>query len=287
MAPSPIAIITDSTNDLPAELIAQYQITVVPLTIVWGNNQYLDGVDLKKDAFYANFADNPSLPSTLPPRSQSFMEAFVSATARGASKFVVMTISSALSGTFENARTAAYGYKYPVTVIDSKSTSMGMGFQLLAMARAAEAGGGIPEVIQAATRVRDRIQMRLSLDTLDYVVKGGKVSGIAGRIGNILRLKPQLKFSTESGSADPGDISTSREKALDALFNSISKQLDKSKPTHMSIRHSLAEVEAQLLAERVTKELNPVELSVGLMSPVLGIHAGPNAIALSGYSETW
>lgn len=287
MALSPVAIITDSTNDLPDDLIAQYQITVVPLTIVWDKNQYLDGVDLKKDVFYANFADNPSLPSTLPPRSQSFLDAFVSATARGASKLVVLTISSALSGTFESARTAAYGYKYPVTVIDSKSTSMGLGFQLLAMARAAEAGGGVPEVVQAAARVRDRIQMRLSLDTLDYVVKGGKISGIAGRIGSILRLKPQLKFSTETGSADPGDISTSREKALDAMFNSINKQLDKSKPTHMSIRHSIAEAEAQQLAERVKQELNPVELSMGLMSPVLGIHAGPNAISLTGYSETW
>jgi fatty acid-binding protein DegV len=129
--------------------------------------------------------------------------------------------------------------------------------------------------------------MRVSLDTLDYVVKGGKVSGIAGRIGNILRLKPQLKFNTESGSADPGDISSSRDKALDALFKSISKPLDRSKPTHMAIRHNLADAEARQLADRVNQELNPVEMSVGILSPVLGIHAGPNAISLTGYSETW
>jgi DegV family protein with EDD domain len=287
MAISPIAIITDSTNDLPDELILQHQITVVPLTIVWDNNQYLDGVDLKRDVFYANFGKDSSLPSTLPPKAQSFLEAFTAVTSKGASKIVVITMSSAMSGTYESARTAALGFKSPVTVLDSRSTSMGLGFQALAMARTAEAGGGIPDVIQAAARVRECIQMRVSLDTLDYVVKGGKISGIAGRIGSILKLKPQLRFNTETGSADPGDISTSREKALDALLNSTKKHLENSKPIHMAIRHNLVDVEAQQLADRIRQEINPVELSVGVMSPVLGIHAGPKAISLTGYSEAW
>jgi DegV family protein with EDD domain len=287
MSISPIAIITDSTNDLPDELIAEHQITVVPLTIVWDNNQYLDGVDLKREQFYSQLSTSSTSPSTLPPRAQSYMDAFNSVTSRGASKIVVITMSSALGGSYESARAAAMGYKSPVTVLDSRSTSMGLGFQVLEMARAAQAGGGIPDVIQAASRIRDVIQMRVALDTLDYVVRGGKVSGIAKRIGNLLKLKPQLKFNTDTGSADPGDLTTSREKALDALFNSFCKSLDKSKPTHVAVRYNLADSEALQLAERVKQELNPVELSVGIMSPILGTHAGPYAMSLSGYSETW
>lgn len=287
MAVSTIALVTDSTNDLPAELIAEHQISVVPLTIVWDKNQYLDGVDLKREDFYAKFAYDPGLPSTLPPRSQSFLDAYNMAASRGASRIIAITMTSAMSGTFESAQQAAQRFKVPVTVVDSRSTSMSMGFQLLAMARAAEAGAGVPEITQAAARVREVVQMRVALDTLDYLIKGGRVTGIAKRIGNILKLKPQLRFNTTTGNVDPGDITTSREKAIEALFNSFCKSMDKSKPIHLAVRHNLADEEAQALAERVIQELKPVEVSVGIMSPVLGTHAGPHALSLCGYAESW
>jgi DegV family protein with EDD domain len=194
-------------------------------------------------------------------------------------------MSSAMSGTFANARAAAMGYKLPITVIDSKATSMGLGYQLLAMAKAAEANGSISEIAQAAAGVREKLQFRVALNTLNYLIKGGRVSGVAKRLGHMLKLKPQLKFNLETGNVDPGDLTTSREKAIEALYNSVTKKIDKTKPVHMAVMHNLADEEAQQLAERVKKDLNPVDLSISVISPILGTHAGPGALALCGYTE--
>lgn len=285
MAISPIVLITDSTNDLPAALLEENQIKVVPLTIVWNGKSYLDGVDLQREEFYAKFATDPGQPSTMPPTPQSFIDAFISAASRGATKIVVLTMSGAMSGTFANARAAAMGYKLPITVIDSKCTSMGMGFQLLEMAKVASVNGTIAEMAQAAARVRETLQFRVALNTLDYLIKGGRVGGVAKRLGHMLKLKPQLKFNLETGNVDPGDLTTSREKAIEALFTSVTKKLDHTKPMHVAVMHNLAEDEAQQLAERVKEELNPVDLTISVISPILGTHSGPGALGLCGYTD--
>ena len=285
MPNSPTVLITDSTNDLPAEMLEVHHIGVVPLTIVWNKNQYLDGVDLKKADFYAKFATDSGQPSTLPPTPQNFIDAYNAAASRGATKIVVMTMSSAMSGTFENARTAAMGYKLPITVVDSKSTSMGMGFQLLAMAKIAEADGSIAEMVQAAARVRESMEFRVTLDTLDYMIKGGRVTGMAKRLGNILKLKPQLRFNLDSGAVDPGDITASRPKAIEALYNSFTKKFRNSKKLHVAVVHNLSEDEAQQLVDRISKEFDIAEISIRMISPVLGTHSGPKALGLCGYAE--
>jgi len=278
-------LITDSTNDLPAELLEEHQIGVVPLTIVWNNNQYLDGVDLKRADFYSKFATDPGQPSTLPPRSQCFIDAYNAAASKGATKIVVMTMSSAMSGTYENARTAALGYKLPITVVDSKSTSMGMGFQLLAMAKVAEAGGSIAEMVQSAARVRKSMEFRVALDTLDYMIKGGRVTGMAKRLGHMFKIKPQIRFNLETGAADPGDITATRSKAVDSLYNTFTKKFGKSKSVHVAVMHNLADEEALQMSDRIKVALNPLDISISIISPVLGTHAGPRALGLCAYSE--
>jgi len=283
---SPTVLITDSTNDLPPELLEEHQIGVVPLTIVWNNNQYLDGVDLKRADFYSKFATDPGQPSTLPPRSQSFIDAYNAAASKGATKIVVMTMSSAMSGTYENARTAALGYKLPITVVDSKSTSMGMGFQLLAMSKVAEAGGSIAEMVQAAARVRETMEFRVALDTLDYMIKGGRVTGMAKRLGHMFKIKPQIRFNLETGAADPGDITATRSRAIESLFNTFAKKFGKSKAVHVSVMHNLSDEEAQAMADRIKAEFNPMDISISIISPVLGTHSGPRALGLCVYSES-
>lgn len=282
---SPTVLITDSTNDLPAKLLEEHQIGVVPLTIVWNNNQYLDGVDLQRADFYSKFATDPGQPSTLPPRAQSFVDAYNAAASRGATKIVVMTMSSAMSGTYENARAAAVGYKLPITVVDSKCTSLGMGFQLLAMAKVAETGGSIAEMVQAAARVRETMEFRVALDTLDYMIKGGRVTGMAKRLGHMFKIKPQIRFNLETGAADPGDITATRSKAVDSLYNTFTRKFAKSKSLHVAVVHNLAEEEAQVMSDRIKAALNPLDISISVISPVLGTHAGPRALGLCAYSE--
>src|SRR5512140_94505 len=136
-----IALVTDSTCDIPAAWIAQYEITIVPLTIIFGTQQYLDGVDLKAQEFYERLVQDSSVhPTTSQPAPRAFLEAFERLAAGGAEQILAITISSGMSGTIESARQAAREAKVPVHVLDGRSNSMGLGWQVIAAARAREQG---------------------------------------------------------------------------------------------------------------------------------------------------
>src|SRR5512133_2666722 len=134
-----VALVTDSTCDIPTAWINQYDIAVVPLTIIFGDEQYRDGVDLSAEAFYARLAKERNHPSTSQPAPKAFLEAYNRAAACGSEEILVITISGAMSGTIESARRAGQEASIPVQVLDSKNNSMGLGWQVIAAARAREA----------------------------------------------------------------------------------------------------------------------------------------------------
>lgn len=280
-----VAIITDSTNDLPAELREKYHIGVVPLTIIWGEKQYLDGVDISPQEFYEQLGVTPHHPTTSQPTPQDFTRAYERAVADGADEILVITISSAMSGTYESAKAGAQGFRVPVKVQDSKSNSMSLGWQVLAAARAREDGADLAGMAEAADEVRNRLHYHIVLDTLEYLVKGGRIAGAAKFIGNVLNIKPQIRVNHQSGSVEAGDISRTRARALETLYTSFFKKVDASKPLRVAVLHNAAYEDARGLADKIMKEFKPVELIVGIVSPVLGAHTGPRAVALCGYSE--
>ena len=280
-----VAIITDSTNDLPADLRDKYRIRIVPLTIVWGDKQYLDGIEITPEEFYERLGKIPFHPTTSQPTPQDFTDVYEEALNAGADEILVITISGAMSGTIESARAAAEGFRAPVKVLDSKSNSMSLGWQLLAAARVREAGGSLEEMAKAAEAVRGRLHYHIVLDTLEYLVKGGRIAGAAKFIGNVLNIKPQIRVNHESGTVEAGDVSRTRARALETLYSSFLKKVDASKPLRIAVLHNAAYDDAKALADRITAELEPVELIIGIVSPVLGAHTGPRAVALCGYSE--
>jgi DegV family protein with EDD domain len=278
-------IITDSTNDLPDELIKQYGIVVVPLTINWDGKSYLDGVDLSPIDFYNRLESSTSTPTTSQPAPGDFLKAYEAAKQAGAEQIIVITISSAMSGTFESARTAAKNIDIPVHLIDSKSNSMSLGWQLLACARVNEKGGDLSDMLAAVEKVRSQLHYHIVLDTLAYLFKGGRIAGAAKLVNGVLKIKPQIRVNHNSGTVEPGDISRTRTKALESLYSSFFKKVDITKSLRVAVLHNNALEEANALAEKIRLEFNPVELIVGIVSPVLGVHTGPRAIALCGYSE--
>jgi DegV family protein with EDD domain len=280
-----IAIITDSTNNLPAEFISQYQIKVVPLTIVIGSQSYLDGVDIHPKEFYQRLIVEKNHPTTSQPAPGDFLAAYQNAKDEGAEQIVVITISSAMSGTMESARMAAKNIDIPVTIIDSKSNTMGLGWQVLACARARETGASVNEMVTIVDNVRENLHLHVLLDTLEFLFKGGRIAGAAKLVNNVLKIKPQIRVNHVTGSVEAVDISRTRAKAIESLYSTFIKKLDLTKPLRIAILHNDALDDAKALAEKVVAELKPIELIIELTSPVLGVHTGPNAIALSGYSE--
>ncbi|MHC1740460.1 MAG: DegV family protein [Anaerolineaceae bacterium] len=281
-----IAIVTDSTNDLPVEFREKYQIYVVPLSIVWGENIYLDGVELKAEDFYARLSSDSEIPTTSQPTPKEFLDKYQQAFQDGAEEIVAITISSAMSGTIGSARTAAQGFKIAVQVFDSKANSMGLGWQVLAAARARELGGDSKQMIDAANQVRMNLHYHIILEGIDYLVRGGRIAGAARYIGGLLHLKPQIRVNHESGSVEAGGISRTRTQAIEGLYSSFFKQVDTSKPLHIAVLHNAAVEEAELLAQRVKQEFAPKELIISIVSPVLGVHTGPKALAICGYAES-
>jgi DegV family protein with EDD domain len=285
MAEKKIAIITDSTNDLPADWIKLYDIKVVPLMIVWDGKQYLDGVDIKAEEFYKRLETDPGHPTTSQPAPGDFLKAYQSAKKAGAEEIIVITISSAMSGTYESALSAAKNIDIRVNVIDSKSNSMSLGWQVLACARARENGADVAGMIRAVEEVRAKLHYYVVLDTLEYLFKGGRIAGAAKLLNSVLKIKPQIRVNHNTGTVEPGDISRTRLKAIEGLYTSFFKKLDVSKPLHIAVLHNDAIEEANKMAEKIRSEFHPGELIIGIVSPVLGVHTGPQAIALCGYNE--
>jgi DegV family protein with EDD domain len=173
----------------------------------------------------------------------------------------------------------------PVHVVDSKSNSMSLGWQILAAARAREAGGDAAAMIAAADAARKTMVYIITLDTLEYLRKGGRIGGASAFIGTLLNFKPQIMVNHETGMVEAGRRTRTRQKALQALYNDFFAQLDTSKPMRIAVLHNAALPEAETLAARVQVEFAPRELVISIVSPILGVHTGPRAVALCGYTE--
>jgi DegV family protein with EDD domain len=283
--PQRIALVTDSTCDIPAGWIEQYEIGVVPLTIIFDSQAYLDGVEMPAAEFYQRLCEGNHHPTTSQPSPAAFFKAYRQAAEHGAEQILVITISSAMSGTIESARRAAQEFNLPVTIQDGKNNSMGLGWQLIAAARARENGGGLEAMQAAARRVQEDIVYYVSLDTIEYLSRGGRISEAARFINSILHIKPLIYVRPDTGTVGASFPSRSRKSAMEDLYKEFFKHINPARPLHITVLHNAALPEAQALAERVQHDYSPQELFISIVSPVLGVHTGPRAIALCGYNE--
>lgn len=284
MVSNRIALITDSTCDIPMEWREKYDITVVPLTIIMGDRQYLDGVDLTAERFYELLPQTTRLPTTSQPAPREFLDAYKAAAEKGYQEAVVITISSAMSGTILSANQAAADSPIPVHVVDGKNNSMGLGWQVIAAARAREAGGDLEAMLKSAEQARVNMVYCITLDTLEYLAKGGRIGGATKFIGTILNIKPMINVNPHTGVVSAGSPSRSRARGIENLFKEFFNKIDTRFSMHITVLHNSALEDAQALAERVKREFSPEELFISITSPVLGIHTGPKALALVGYS---
>jgi DegV family protein with EDD domain len=250
-----------------------------------GGRQYLDGVDLKPEDFYARLPQEKIHPTTSQPTPRDFLDAYRRAAEQGAEQILTITISSAMSGTIQSARQAAQESPVPVQVLDGKTNSMGLGWQVIAAARAREAGCGLEEMAAVAERVQKRMSYYIALDTIEYLSKGGRISEAARFLDSILKIKPLIYVRPEAGTVGASIPGRSRKTVIDGMYREFFSHVHPENPLHITVLHNAAYEEAQALAERVQAEYAPKEMFISIVSPVLGVHTGPRAIALCGYSE--
>ncbi len=278
-----IAIITDSTANLPVESIKRYNIQTIPLKIQWGNETFLDGVDMTPDEFYTRLSHNKTLPTTSQPSSQDFLRAFEKL-ADQCDGIVATLISSGISGTVASAQAAARQFnRVPVEIIDTHITSMGQVLIILAAGRAAEQGKSLQEVRRAAEEVAQQMRAFFAVDTLEYLHRGGRINGATRYLGTALDIKPILYFDPE-GKIDALERVRTKRKALQRLI-SLAEEQANGHPVHAGIVHANAPQEAQEFRGEVIKRLNCSEIFTIEFSPVIGVHVGPGTIGIALYKE--
>jgi len=265
-----IRIVTDSSCDLPEDLVQRHRITIIPLTIRFGDTEYVDREELSSDRFWELLVAGEGLPETAAPSVGRFQEAFGRLSSEGADGLVVICMSSGISATHQAAVLAVeqYGGGIPIRVVDSGLVSGALGLVVLAAATAAEAGGSIAEVEQVAIESAERSNLYATLDTLEYLHRGGRIGAAATFFGNLLDVKPIISFQ-EGAVHGAGRVRT-RRKALAAIVDHV-KGLGEL--ADLAIIHSdPADLEDFTTALSEVHEGEPVKMRLG---PVVGTHAGP------------
>jgi DegV family protein with EDD domain len=286
MAQHRIALITDSTNDLPEQFHQDFNLIVVPLYVLWGGDQLREGVDILPEEFYKRLQRDPAHPTTSQPTPQDFVSAYQQACQMGAEEIVVITISGGMSGTIQSAREAQKLVDVPVHVHDSKSTTMGLGWQVLAAARARRDGGDAQAMLAAADQALRTMQVVVVLDTFEFLYRGGRIGTATRWIGSALNIKPLVCVNHQNGLVEASSRTRTREKGIKLLYETFFDQMDMQKPLHVAVVHNDALEDGEALAERIRAEAAPLEVLLHIGSPVPGVHTGPRALALCGYYET-
>jgi DegV family protein with EDD domain len=280
-----IALITDSTCDIPQELIDQYNIIILPQIVIWGEETLRDRVDITPKEFYRRLETDEELPSTTQPSPGDFQAIYQQAIDQGAEEIVILTVSSEMSGTYQLAKQVGDKMEVPVHVIDSKGPTMSLGWQVLAAARTREQGGTVDEIIAAAEQVRESLVQIVLLDSLKFLQRGGRIGNATRLIGSVLRIKPLVEIDHQEGVVEEAGKARTRKRAIEQMINRFFEQIGSIEKLHIAVLHGDALEEAKTITERIREEYNPVELLINITGPVLGVNTGPGALALCGYAE--
>jgi DegV family protein with EDD domain len=280
-----IGIITDSTCDIPDQLLQQYGINIIPHYIIWGNQQYRDRVDMQPSEFYERIASDPDYPSSSQASIADFKKIFEEVAAKGASEIIALTVSSAMSGAFHMASEAAKLVGVPVSVVDGKSPTMSLGWQVLAAARARDAGMKVSEIISMLDELKTKLVQYVAMESLEYLQKSGRIGNAVKWVGSVLKIRPLISINHKTGLVEPASLSRTHKGLIDQMYGKFFEHFQGKQKLHIAVMHGNILNEAEELAERIRREFNPVELIINITGPVLGISTGPGAIALCGYAE--
>ncbi len=272
-------IITDSTAYIPAPLVQQHGIHVVPLTLVWGNETFHDGTEITPPEFYKRLKTAKVMPSTSQTTPEEFKKEFAPILAAGDSILAIL-ISSQLSGTVDSAVQAKAEFpNAPIEIVDTLTTAMALGYCALAAARAAKDGAGLADAAAVARRAVDSSGVIFVVDTLEFLRRGGRIGGAAAFVGTALNMKPLL--TVKDGKVDALDKVRTKGKATARMLDIVEERIGSRRPLRIASLQAAAEEEAKALLETAGKRFSPDESVFSEVSPVIGTHVGPGTIGLA------
>jgi DegV family protein with EDD domain len=280
---SKVMIVTDSTANIPIELLNGKPVKILPLQVIWNGEILKDGVDIQPSEFYQRLATEKNMPSTSQATPEEFKQAYAELLDEGYD-ILSVHISSKLSGTLDSAIQAKRAFPSgKIELIDSLSTSMAMGFQVMSAARMAEMGATLEECKSVSLEAIKHTGVYFAVNTLEFLHRGGRIGGAAAFMGHVLNLKPLLEL--QNGKIEAVEKVRTLSKTIDRLLDLVEAKLDKEKgPVRLCAIHANTPDDAKELLARAVKRIPSPLVSdavITTISPVLGTHTGPGALGLA------
>jgi DegV family protein with EDD domain len=278
-----VSIVTDSTSSMTQAMGQEYGVHVIPVHVAFGTQTYLDGVEINSELFYRLLRGSKQLPTTSQPTVADFVEVY-SALSKQAEAIVSIHVSHKMSATFDSALIASKQLPdVPIHVLDSHSVSMGLGLIAIAAARAAAAGQDAAQVVRLVEELSPKTNVIFTVETLEYMRKGGRIGGATALLGSALSIKPILYV--RDGLVEPLEKPRTRRRAVRRMLDLMAERVGSSEALHAVVLHCAAPDDAQVLAEQVAARFHCVELITGEAGPIIGTHAGPGTLGVAFYAE--
>lgn len=277
-----IGIVTDSTSDLPGDLAQRFGVEVVPTILVVEGKQYADGKDLSRGDFYARLPAMRTFPTTAAPSIGEFSARYQKLLDSGCDFVLSIHAASQLTAVCDIARQAADDFPGRVAIVDSGSLSLGLGFQALAAAEAAESGADVETAIASIADVRRRLRVFAALDTMDYLRRSGRVPAAVTLLGGMLSIKPLIELT--DGLLKPAGATRTTRQADERMAALLKAGLPIER---LAILHTGAESRARGFLSRLMEECRrelPREILVVNVATVIGAHVGPNGLGFAAVS---
>lgn len=270
-----IKVVTDSGADIPHPFATDLDIKIVPLTINFGSEQFLDGVDIQPQTFYERLRAGDH-PSTTQPSPADFESAYREV-AKEADIIISCHLSGALSGTVQSATLAAREIDVPVHVLDTRSASLGIGILAIEAARMAKSGRPIDEILPRLQSIIDTQRVLFLVDTLEYLQRNGRIGRAQAFVGGLLNIKPLLML--EDGVVTPLERARGRRAATLRLLERMAEDYSDD-PFRLGIMHAGVPEEAAAFRDQILTRFNVEELTVTELGPTVGAHAGPGSLGV-------
>lgn len=273
-----VAVITDSSACVPQSEVRRLGIVVLPVHLIFGDRTYSDGVDLNASEFYERLR-NGERSSTASPNVGEYLSAY-RAVAEYASGAVCICVPSSLASMFSSARTAAdLTGGFPVSVVDCSTAAGGQGLVTLAAARRAAAGGSLDEVEAEALNAMKRVRLVASLETLEYLRRGGRAPRLAEWGTSLLQIKPLL--TVDKGEVKLLRLARTHRGAVEDMIKFVETHSEGPGELRVMVQHADVLGEAEVLAQKLRAKLHPVELHITEFTPVMGAHTGPGVLVIA------
>ena len=271
-----LAIVTDSVSDISPKIAKELKITVVPLTVIFGTNQFLDGVELSNSEFFQKLETDPNHPSTSQPSPEAFVKTYEKLLKKGF-EILSVHVSAKLSGTINSAEQAIKSLDTnKIKIVDTGTASMAQGLVAMSAARAAKNAKSLDELADMAETTAKKTNVYVAMDTMEFLKRGGRIGKARAMLGSILNIKPII--TTDNGEIVPHSRARTIKKAISSMINDMG---DKNQIVEVAVLHSTTpDLAKDVLTQIDAQNLNNPG-TITEIGPVVGTHAGPGCLAIA------